>query len=177
MALGAEEYARYNALINMQLRTLRYDGVRFLHVFLPILKFKEPDLYPFFDWLKNEFPAIRLVLPKVADDGIQLENYAYEMGEAHELATNKWGISEPTGGDIIDERQLDMVILPLLAFDLKGNRLGYGKGFYDRFLSKCRPDVIKIGISFFGPNETEIKTDAHDQKLTMCVTPLQVYHF
>jgi 5-formyltetrahydrofolate cyclo-ligase len=47
-----------------------------------------------------------------------------------------------------------VVFVPLLAFDKKGNRVGYGKGFYDAFLSKCKPETIKIGLSFFEAEET-----------------------
>ena len=60
---------------------------------------------------------------------------------------NQYGIPEPIGGVTVDEKDIDIVFIPLLAFDELGNRVGYGKGYYDRFLSKCRKDVLKIGLS------------------------------
>jgi 5-formyltetrahydrofolate cyclo-ligase len=72
---------------------------------------------------------------------------------------------------------LDVVFIPLLAFDEKGNRVGYGKGFYDRFLAKCRPETVKIGLSFFEatPEITDVSPD--DIRLDWCVTPEKVYSF
>src|SRR5690606_31403058 len=65
------------------------------------------------------------------------------------IKKNKWGIPEPEDGIPFPEEKIDVVFVPLLAFDKKGNRVGYGKGFYDRFLKLCKPDVIKIGLSLF----------------------------
>jgi 5-formyltetrahydrofolate cyclo-ligase len=70
-----------------------------------------------------------------------------------------------------------MVIVPLLAFDKQGNRLGYGKGFYDRFLSDCRPDVIKAGTSYFEPEERFEELDQYDVPLDLCITPNNIWKF
>ncbi|KJD36890.1 5-formyltetrahydrofolate cyclo-ligase [Tamlana sedimentorum] len=93
------------------------------------------------------------------------------------IKKNAYNIPEPIDGFEISNDKIDVVFIPLLAFDLKGNRVGYGKGFYDRFLSKCRPDTIKIGLSFFEA-ETEI-TDVFesDIQLNYCVTPNKTYKF
>ena len=58
------------------------------------------------------------------------------------LNENDYGIMEPVDGTIIPYENIDMVICPLLTFDKNGYRVGYGKGFYDRFLTQCRNDVI-----------------------------------
>ena len=70
-----------------------------------------------------------------------------------------------------------MVFVPLLAFDEKGNRVGYGKGFYDQFLSKCQPETIKIGLSFFESETLISDTLSTDIQLDYCVTPTKVYNF
>ena len=70
-----------------------------------------------------------------------------------------------------------MVFVPLLAFDLKGHRVGYGKGFYDNLLASCKPETIKVGFSFFDA-EAEIEdVFSGDIPLDYCVTPKQVYKF
>ena len=90
---------------------------------------------------------------------------------------NKYGIPEPIDGTQIAENEIDIAFIPLLAFDLQGNRVGYGMGYYDRFLSKCRQDLIKIGLSFFPPAESIDDVDFFDKKLDFCITPECVYAF
>ena len=87
------------------------------------------------------------------------------------------GIPEPVDGLEVPASKLDVVFVPLLAFDKKGHRVGYGGGFYDRFLKSCKKDVLKIGLSFFLP-ELEIE-DIHsdDIPLDFCVTPGEVFRF
>ena len=84
---------------------------------------------------------------------------------------------EPISHETIDPQMIDLMIIPLLAFDQQGNRVGYGKGFYDRYLTKCKKDVIKIGISYFEPVMAISDCNEQDQKLTMCISPTQNYFF
>ncbi len=95
------------------------------------------------------------------------------------LKINKYGIPEPSGeGDIqILESQIDVVFVPLLGADLLGNRVGYGKGFYDRFLDKCRPETIKIGLNFFELLPDLIEADENDQRLDFLITPENILKF
>ena len=93
------------------------------------------------------------------------------------LQLNSWGIPEPEKGVSISEQQIEVVFIPLLAFDLEGHRVGYGQGFYDQFLKKCSKSTLKIGLSFF---EAEPKIDdiePHDIRLDYCVTPEKIYKF
>ncbi|MDR2222546.1 MAG: 5-formyltetrahydrofolate cyclo-ligase [Flavobacteriaceae bacterium] len=91
---------------------------------------------------------------------------------------SSYGIPEPVDGFEVQPTQIDVVFVPLLAFDTKGNRIGYGKGFYDRFLQECKPDVVKIGISFFEAEREDIN-DVFEQDIPLdyCITPTQVYTF
>lgn len=93
------------------------------------------------------------------------------------IKANKWGIPEPEDGIPFPEEKIEVVFVPLLAFDKKGNRVGYGKGFYDRFLSNCRPETLKIGLSLFEAEEETIPVDATDIPLNFCVTPKKIYAF
>jgi 5-formyltetrahydrofolate cyclo-ligase len=90
---------------------------------------------------------------------------------------NNWGIQEPANGSEVDPQLIDFVFVPLLAFDSLGYRVGYGKGYYDRFLSLCRPNCLKVGLSWFGPVERISDTDAFDIPLNYCVTPHALYAF
>jgi len=93
------------------------------------------------------------------------------------LKKNSYNIPEPINGISITDEQIDVVFIPLLAYDSKGNRIGYGKGFYDRFLAKCKPETLKIGLSFFEPVTDNFETNINDIKLDFCVTPDKVYSF
>ena len=98
------------------------------------------------------------------------------LTDATLIGINRWGIPEPQEGIEVLPEQLDVVFVPLLAFDEMGNRIGYGKGYYDRFLVKCKPSCLKIGVSFF-PAEKSIPRESTDIGLDYCVTPEQVYSF
>jgi len=93
------------------------------------------------------------------------------------LVKSSFGIPEPVEGIEVPSNKIDVVFVPLLAFDEKGQRVGYGKGFYDRFLSECKPDVITIGLSFFEAENEPIDAFDTDVPLDYCVTPLKVYSF
>ena len=93
------------------------------------------------------------------------------------LKVNTYGIPEPVDGIEVPTTKIEVVFVPLLAYDKKGNRVGYGKGFYDLFLSECKPDTIKVGLSFFEPEETISDIFENDIVLDFCVTPETVYKF
>lgn len=101
----------------------------------------------------------------------------YLLSDNTTLKLNQYNIPEPVNGIEVPNHMIDVVFIPLLAFDKKGNRVGYGKGFYDNFLATCRPNTIKIGLSFFEA-EAEIKDVFEgDIALDYCVTPDKVYKF
>ncbi len=79
--------------------------------------------------------------------------------------------------EYIDEKKMDIVLVPMLCFDEKGFRVGYGKGFYDKFLSLCREDCLKIGLSLFPPIQKIENVEDYDVKLDFCITPNQIYNF
>ncbi len=93
------------------------------------------------------------------------------------IRTNARGIPEPVEGIAIEATKIEVVFVPLLAFDDSGNRLGYGKGFYDRFLAQCAPSVLTIGLSFFPAEKSLTGMEETDVPLDYCVTPEKVYVF
>lgn len=106
------------------------------------------------------------------------------LGMTHFLLTdntkikkNSYNVPEPVDGLEVPDAKIDVVFVPLLAYDKQGNRVGYGKGFYDNFLSKCKPETIKIGLSFFPPEEKIEDVSESDVKLDFCVTPEDILKF
>ena len=145
----------------------------YYHIFLSIETQREVDTLPLITVLQAKDK--QLIVPKVSGPN-SMEHYL--LTDATRLKKNRWGIPEPEDGLRVPEEKIDLVFLPLLAFDLQGNRVGYGKGFYDIFLERCRRDVVKVGLSFFGAEESPI-TDLHenDMKLDYCITPEKIYAF
>ena len=113
------------------------------------------------------------IIPKVISN-TQLAHYL--LTDATKLKVNQWNVLEPINGIEVEPKKLQVVFVPLLAYDCYGNRVGYGKGYYDKFLAKCRGECIKIGLSFFTP-EKKILTSPLDIKLNFCVTAKKIYDF
>lgn len=101
----------------------------------------------------------------------------YLLTDNTRLVKSAYGIPEPVDGIEVPSNKIDVVFVPLLAFDTKGHRVGYGKGFYDRFLNECKEDVVTVGLSFFEAEEALIEAAETDIPLDYCVTPLKVYTF
>ncbi len=106
------------------------------------------------------------------------------LGMSHYLLTdntkfkkNEYNIPEPINGLDVPVNKIDVVFVPLLAFDLKGNRVGYGKGFYDKFLSECKSETIKIGLSFFEAETIIEDVSLNDIRMNYCITPTEFYRF
>jgi len=146
-----------------------------LHCFVPIQRFAEVDTRPIFQRLWVEFPHIQTVVPRVNHETEELESLRY--GADVPLAENKWQIGEPLHDERVEPTEIDVVLVPLLCFDLKGHRVGYGRGYYDRFLRSCRTDCAKIGLSIFPPVEKIEDPHEGDFRLSACVTREQFYEF
>lgn len=173
--LNIEEKTSLDQLIFDNLKQLDWSSYKYVHVYLPLAKFNEPDTLHFIKWIKEYFPQINLVVSKSNFANGEMLNYKLENNSV--LVENKWGIVEPQNGVLIVEQLIDLVLVPLLIMDKQGNRVGYGKGFYDRFLRKCRDDIKTIGISYFEPIEAISDVNEWDIPLTNCITPKAIYSF
>jgi len=174
--LSAQEYQHLNEQLSETfVQRIDLSGVNLLHTFLPLTHNNEPDTWQIISHIRHYLPHIQIAVPRISVDGQELEAVGLELNAR--LQPNRWGIPEPVGGLLIDPLKIDVVVVPLLAFDREGNRVGYGKGFYDKFLPKCRPDCSRIGISFYEPVDRITDTDAYDQKLTGAVTPQKLFVF
>ena len=173
--LSPQESALLSEAVLKYFVSLDFGRIRYLHIFYPIVGKNEFNSLLLVDWLKEKHPGIKILLPKSNIQEHTLVHIVWNDQTA--LAMNEWGITEPEDGEETDPLQIDVVIVPLLVFDKKGNRIGYGKGFYDRFLSACRSDTIKIGVSLFEPVENIEDTDEHDIPLDICITPYRIWRF
>lgn len=104
-----------------------------------------------------------------------MEHFLYNQDT--ELKNNSWGIPEPVSGQRIEVDAIDTVLIPLLVYDRSGGRIGYGKGYYDRFLSTCRPQVRKIGLSLAPPLDKILCLESTDIPLDYCINPHGVLSF
>ena len=148
--------------------------VHFLHCFLPIEKFDEIDTKLIFEKIWREYPGVETIVPRVDFRTGELESLKFTPATA--LLENRWQIREPATNETIETNKIDVVLIPLLCFDARGARVGYGKGFYDRFLKNCRADCVKIGLSHFAPVAKIEDAGDFDVKLDFCITPQTVFH-
>jgi len=155
-----------------QFAGLDFGGMRAIHLFLPIAEQREPDTFLFIEWLERAWPEVKVIVPRADFDTALMTHHVYRGREG--LVKNLYNILEPLPQEL-HTGDIDVVLVPLLAFDLRGYRVGYGKGFYDRFLGPLQ--TKKVGLSFFGP--VELIDDVHkdDVRLDICITPGRIYEF
>lgn len=149
--------------------------INFLHCFLPIEKFNEIDTKLIFHRVWFEFSHIETLVPRINFETGEIENLKFTP--VTELVQNAWMIHEPAHNDLVESTKIDAVLVPLLCFDKKGFRVGYGKGFYDKFLKNCRADCLKIGLNYFPPIDEIEDTDEFDVKLDFYITPDKTFKF
>ncbi len=148
---------------------------RTVHTFISIAKFNEIDTSLIYERVWREYPDVRTAAPRTVISNPELEHIAF--GPDSRFTVSKWGIREPADGERVDPAEIDIVIVPLLCFDERGHRVGYGKGFYDRLLKLCRPDCVKVGVSLFPPVESIDDVTATDVPLDRCITPDGIMSF
>lgn len=144
----------------------------YYHIFLPILAKKEVNTEYLLHILQGKDKSI--VVSKADFNTGEMKNFLLQENTV--LKTSEYGIPEPASGIKISPEMIEVVFVPLLAYDEKGNRVGYGKGFYDRFLKRCNSEAIFVGLSFFDP-EPEIFFEATDVPLQFCITPKKIVEF
>ncbi|TAI47785.1 5-formyltetrahydrofolate cyclo-ligase [Flagellimonas allohymeniacidonis] len=159
-------------IVNGLLKIPMWDFFYF-HTFLSIPQNKEVDTHALITLLQGKDKSI--VVPKVTGPNT-LSNYLLQDHTI--LKPNQWNIPEPVDGIEVEPSKIEVVFVPLLAYDVLGNRIGYGKGFYDAFLQDCSPETLKVGLSFFEP-EVEVIEDVRDEdiRLDYCVTPKGLHKF
>ena len=174
-ALSASERMKLDDLLLIQLQAIELPFITFLLSYWPIEDNHEPNTHLFTDYIEFRNPELIVCYPKT--DFSTNEMQAIQTNDDTRFRKNHYGIYEPEEGDTVNPPGMDLVFVPLLAFDKKGYRVGYGKGFYDRFLQQCRPECIRIGFSYFEPVSQIDDPGEFDVPLNLCVTPATIYAF
>ncbi|MCU0437020.1 MAG: 5-formyltetrahydrofolate cyclo-ligase [Raineya sp.] len=166
---------RNNKLLHFFISWGKLKELQFIHTFLPILSQKEPNTWAFIHQSWEDQSKISWI---IATTNFKTKELSHFYLDKHtKLNHNKWGISEPINAKPCPIKNIQMVLVPLLAFDERGFRVGYGQGFYDRFLAQC-PQTIKVGISLEPSLEENITdTDPYDVPLDYCISPEGIIDF
>lgn len=170
-----DDFIRCNEAILRNLGGLpEIGGARTIHAYWPIEGRREIDLRPFLKQLQAQ--GKQIVLPVVLSFAVwqegrqRLEHRIFE-GETN-LKPNRWEVLEPAGTPRVDAQELDAIIVPALAADRRGYRLGYGKGFYDEFLAACNcPLICPLHSSCL---MDRLPVSGHDVPVDLIVTELEV---
>ena len=168
--LAEEVWASRCATVRDQVLDLvTHNHVKCCHVFLPITRNKELNTWPLVKVLHERSVSVALSVSDL--DTCLMSHFEYEPETTFSL--NKLQIPEPINAATADVSKIEMVLIPLLAADKKGNRIGYGKGFYDRLLSEMPKNILKVGVSLAPLFDEFDFAEVHDVKLDFCITPHQ----
>lgn len=174
-ALDPREKMKLDDLLLIQFQKMSFEGVSQVLSYWPLLEQNEPNTLLFTSYLRHLLPDMRLAYPISDFSNHTIQAMAIEEDTVYQPNTHQ--IMEPANGTFLPTEKLDMVLVPLVICDQAGYRVGYGRGFYDRFLATCRPGVLKVGFSYFEP-VPEIKgVHQFDLPLDYCITPHSIYEF
>ncbi len=171
--LSQTQIEDYSLDIANQLLNLDVWDKSFYHIFLTIEEQKEINT----DYILNILSGKdkNIIISKSDFEDYSMTHYL--LTDNTKIKKNEYNIPEPIDGIEIQSSKLEVVFVPLLAYDKTGHRIGYGKGFYDRFLANCKPETIKIGLSFFEAEDEVFDASKDDVTLDYFVTPNQVFQF
>ena len=144
----------------------------YYHIFLSISANKEVQTDNLLHILQGRDKSV--VVPKVSNDKKSLEHILLQ--ENTKLDVSSMGIPEPRAGIEVTPESIEVVFVPLLAYDISGHRVGYGGGFYDRFLAKCSENTVFVGVSLFEP-EPKVPSNSLDIPLDYCITANKIHSF
>lgn len=173
--LDGRQQAQWDDLLLIKIQQMDTSSVSVLFTYFPVDANKEPNTIACTNYLRYMIPELIVAYPVCNFENntmqavITTEDTVYKAG--------KYGIMQPSEGYILDPWQIDLVFVPMIICDKQGYRVGYGKGFYDRFLSQCRNDIQIWGFTYFEPVDKITDTHQYDIPLTHCITPYNIYEF
>jgi 5-formyltetrahydrofolate cyclo-ligase len=172
-ALTDAECMKMDDLLLIQLQRIDWSSTAILASFYPFAHKNEPNTLLFEKYIKTLYPFILFCYPIIESKENQMDFYF----ETETLQLNAYGIQEPLPFNQVVPERIDTILVPLLGFDQKGHRVGYGKGYYDRYLAKANKGLQKIGVSYFEPMDNFTDTNEFDVPLSSCITPWNTYEF
>jgi 5-formyltetrahydrofolate cyclo-ligase len=165
--LSEKEVTNLQKSIYSQIVDINFTNIHTIHIFLSIEKQKEINTFPIINFLRKLKKTI--IISKSDFKTNTLQHYIFDKNT--ELNINEYGIPEPINAQKIDVSKIDLVFVPLLISDKENYRVGYGKGFYDRFLSECKINVETIGLNFFPPVDKITDYNEYDIPLDNIIFP------
>lgn len=174
-ALSVQQTNKLDDLLLIRFQSLQLEIPAVLMSYLPYEKAHEFDPVFITDFCAFRHPGLQLAYPVVDTNTLCMQ--AVAVHDDTDFIQNTYGIAEPAGGAVVEPAAIGMVIVPLLAYDVRGYRVGYGKGYYDRFLQMCGPDIISIGFSYFAAEDAIDDIHDLDVKMHYCICPEKVYDF
>lgn len=175
--LTASQKMKMDDLMLIQFQKASIEVPCLIMTYAPIETLNEFDPQTITDYCYFKNPNQQLLYPVMVDVDDRNTILPVLINEETMFKKNQFGMEEPTNGMEVSPDDIDMIIVPLLGFDTKGYRVGYGKGFYDRFLRLCRKDCIKVGFSYFEPVKVIEDVNQFDVKLDYCITHEKFYIF
>jgi len=175
MDLSDAERMKMDDLMLIRFQSAGIPFVESLLSYWPIEENNEPDTHLFTEYMKFRNPELKVCYPVTDFNERSMQAVLTDI----DTPFTKQGsnIYEPQGSAILAPGLLDVVFVPLLAFDQEGYRVGYGQGFYDIYLTNCRPDCIKVGFSYFDAVDAIADRHEFDVPLDICITPFNLYVF
>ena len=171
--LSGSEIEEMSLAIANKLLTLPIWEKTYFHIFLPIKEHHEVNTEFILHLLSGKDKEI--IISKSDFETRNMTHFL--LTDNTRIKKNEYNIPEPVDGIEVPSHKIEVVFIPLLAFDTIGHRVGYGKGFYDKFLNECKPKTIKIGLSFFEAEELIEDVFEGDVQLDFCITPEKIYSF
>lgn len=172
--LQAAERLKMDDLLLIQFQQISLEGIRTVLTYWPMQHKAEPNTHLLNGYLRHMIPDLQLAYPLVKGQELM---EAVLVNEDTVYHTNQWGITEPQSGEALPISKVDLVLVPLLVFDEAGYRVGFGKGFYDRYLASKEDHTLIIGFSYFDPIPLISDTHEFDIPLHMGITPKRFYEF
>lgn len=172
LAVAELERKSWDIFLNVKAFLERHPRFKHIHLFFPIAKQFEVNTFPIKDHLEKQNATV--YTSRVLNGSPEMEVLRLNPNTGFTL--DPWGIPIPVHYQKTTGEQIELVFVPLLVVDMSGNRIGFGKGYYDRFLAALSPLVVKVGLSFFEP-EQSIPADGHDVLLDYCITPEAIIPF
>lgn len=173
-ALHGPEQLKMDDLLLIQFQQFSFEGIETVLTYWPMPHKAEPNTHLFNGYLRHMIPGLQLAYPVVKDE-YHME--AICINEDTVYISNSLGITEPRDGDRIDLKDIDLVLVPLLVFDEAGYRVGFGKGYYDRYVAEKAAHTVLMGFSYFDPIPLISDTHEFDIPLHIGITPNRIYEF
>tara|TARA_B100001123_G_scaffold429373_1_gene547791 strand:- start:3034 stop:3609 length:576 start_codon:yes stop_codon:yes gene_type:complete len=171
--LSSKEIQNLSDKIKFKLFTnFNFNHIHTIHTYLPKLNTSEINTWNIVDNIWKFFPNISVIVPKIENN--ILVNYHIDENTIYKR--NKYNILEPNSSKKYTDTHFDMILLPLLAYDKQGHRVGYGGGYYDKMLYHYSANYI-VGLSFFTPIYEIKDINKYDVPLDCCITPSKIYQF